>query len=171
MKTLLLLRHAKSSHKDETLSDIDRPLNKRGTGDAQLIGGVLRRKKIKPDLIVCSPSERTRQTLNLMLEPARLKVEVKFDDRVYEASAGVLFAVLKQVTDSNTVMLIGHNPGLEDLFESLTGKNLTLPTAALAHIELSVDQWSRVRTGMGHLVERLTPKELKAAIKTKSTTE
>lgn len=171
MKTLLLLRHAKSSHKDKTLSDIERPLNERGIGDAKLIGGVLRRKKLKPDLIICSPSERTRQTVALMLRSARPKVEVKFDDRVYEASASVLFTVLKQITESNTVMLIGHNPGLEDLLEALTGASVRLPTAALACIKLNVDQWNKVRAETGHLVYRVRPKELKAPVEAKSKTE
>lgn len=163
MKTLLLLRHAKSSHKDETLNDLDRPLNERGNSDAKLIGEVIRRKKIKPDLIVCSPAVRTRQTVDLMLKSARLKVEVTFDQRVYEASPRVLFTILKQLTEPDSVMLIGHNPGLEDLLASLTGQALTLPTAALASVELTVEQWDELQAGKGKLVYRLTPKELKAA--------
>lgn len=162
MKTLLLLRHAKSSHKDETLSDVDRPLNKRGNGNAKLIGAVIRRKKIKPDLIVCSPAVRTRQTVDLVLKSARLKMDVTFDERVYEATPRVLFTILKQISEPDTVMLIGHNPGLEDLLASLTGQALTLPTAALACVDLTVEQWNQLRAGKGKLVYRLTPKELTA---------
>jgi phosphohistidine phosphatase len=162
MKTLLLLRHAKSSHEDESLRDFDRPLNERGVGDAKLIGDLIRKKKIKPDLIVGSPAERARQTADLALKSARLKVEMKFDKRIYEASPDVLVKVLSQIKDtSNTVMLVGHNPGFEELLETLTGEAPTLPTASLAWVDLDVDEWNKVRAGSGHLKYRVTPRELK----------
>lgn len=163
MKTLITLRHAKSSHEDESLEDIDRALNERGIGDAKLMGGVIRKKKIQPDLIVASPAERVRQTADLALKAARLNVELTFDKRIYEASARGLLKVLMDLNDtSNTVMLIGHNPGLEDLLERLTGDAIILPTAALAGVELNVEHWTEVRTGAGKLTFRVTPKELKS---------
>jgi phosphohistidine phosphatase len=163
MKTLITLRHAKSSHEDESLEDIDRALNERGIGDAKLMGGVIRKRKIQPDLIVASPAERVRQTADLALKAARLNVELTFDKRIYEASARGLLKVLMDLNDtSNTVMLIGHNPGLEDLLERLTGEAIILPTAALAGVELNVERWTEVRTGAGKLTFRVTPKELKS---------
>jgi len=163
VKTLLLLRHAKSSHADEGLKDFDRPLKQRGIEDAGLIGDFIRKRKIEPDLVVVSPAERTRQTADITLKSARMKVELTFDQRIYEASSRVLLSVLRQINDtSNTVMLIGHNPGLEELLEALTGEGLTLPTAALACIELEIENWSKARAGSGHLKFRMTPKELKA---------
>ena len=163
MKTLLVLRHAKSSHEDGSLKDIDRPLNERGIGDATLMGDVIHKRKIQPDLIVASPAERVRQTAQLALKAAVLDVEVTFVERIYEANARGLFKVLMDVADtSNTVMLIGHNPGLEDLLERLTGEAITLPTAALAVVELNVEHWTEVRTGAGKLTFRVTPKELKS---------
>jgi len=163
MKTLLALRHAKSSHEDASLKDIDRPLNERGIGDAKLIGGLIRKRKIQPDLIVASPAERVRQTANLALKAVRLNVEPTFDRRIYEATAQGPFKILRNLNDtSNTVMVIGHNPGLEDLLERLTGEAITLPTAALASVELNVEHWAEVRTGAGKLTLRVTPKELKS---------
>ena len=163
MKTLIALRHAKSSHEDESLEDIDRALNERGIGDAKLMGGVIRKRKIQPDIIVASPAERVRQTADLALKAARLNVEPTFDKRIYEASARGLLKVLMELNDtSNTVMLIGHNPGLEDLLERLTGEAITLPTASLAGVELNVEHWTEVRTGAGKLTFRVTPKELKS---------
>jgi phosphohistidine phosphatase len=163
MKTLLILRHAKSSHEDGSLKDLDRPLNERGISDAKLMGSVIRKKKIQPDLIVASPAERVRQTADLALKAARLNVELTFDKPIYEASAQGLLKVLRDLNDtSNTLMLIGHNPGLEDLLERLTGEGITLPTAALAGVELNVEHWSEVRTGAGKLMWRVTPRELKS---------
>ncbi len=163
MKTLLLLRHAKSSHKDERVDDIDRPLNKRGIEDAKLIGNLIRKKKIKPDLILTSPAERARQTADLVRKSAHLTVELTFDKRIYGATMGALVRLIKQINNnSNTVLLIGHNPGLEELLQKLTGEIVTLPTAALAFIELNVEHWSEMRGGSGQLQYRVKPKELES---------
>jgi phosphohistidine phosphatase len=163
MKTLLLLRHAKSSHKDEKLRDIDRPLNERGIADAKLIGALIRKKKVKPDLVLASPAERARQTADLALKSARVNVELKFDERIYEATSRALLKVVREINDTaNTVILIGHNPGLEELLEKLTGEAPRLPTASLTRIELGLERWSEVQTGAGHLEYRVKPKELRA---------
>ena len=115
MKTLILLRHAKSSRDDPSWQDIDRPLNDRGVRASDLIGNYLRKTKIAPDLVISSPSKRTRQTADLVLESGRIKLEPKFDERIYEATARILFEVVRQVDDSAAgVMMIGHNPGFED---------------------------------------------------------
>lgn len=162
MKTLLLLRHAKSSWKDTSLRDFDRPLNNRGTEAAQLIGKYTHQKKIQADLTISSPAQRARQTAELVMKSARLKVELRFDERIYEASARRLLEVVSQIEDSaNTVILVGHNPGFEALFEALTGEKRNLPTASLACIELGVEKWSKVRAGVGHLKWLATPRELK----------
>lgn len=162
MKTLLLLRHAKSSWKDTSLGDIDRPLKKRGIEDAQLIGRFIPKKKIQPDLVLSSPAERARQTAALILESARLNVELRYDDRIYEASARRLLEVVSQIEDTaNTVMMVGHNPGFEELFEALTGEARSFPTASLACIELSIDNWSKARVGVGLLKWLTSPKELR----------
>ena len=162
MKTLILLRHAKSSWKDQSLQDIDRPLKDRGIKASALIGNYIRKRKIVPDLIISSPAERTRQTAQLVLKAARQKIKPEFDEQIYEAGARRLLALLKRIADTATVvMIIGHNPGLEDLIESLTGKTPKVPTAALARIELGIVKWNRVRPGVGKLKWLVTPKELK----------
>jgi phosphohistidine phosphatase len=162
MKTLLLLRHAKSSRDSPSLQDFDRPLNERGKKDAPLIGKYTRKQKIQADLAVSSPAERARQTAELVLKSAGLKVELRFDKRIYEASLRRLLNVISQVEDTvNTVIMVGHNPGFEELFEALTGEARDLPTASLACIELHVENWSKVRTAVGDLKWLVTPKELR----------
>jgi phosphohistidine phosphatase len=161
MKTLFLLRHAKSSWKDATLKDFDRPLNKRGLKDIKIIGKFIRRKSISPSLIISSTAERARLTAELLLKSSGLKVELRFDERIYEASVDRLLEVISEVEETCTeVMLIGHNPGFENLHSSLTGMTSPLPTAGLACIELSVDKWSRVRPGTGRTKLFVTPKVL-----------
>lgn len=162
MKTLLLLRHAKSSKDDPSLKDFDRPLNARGKKDTQLIGTYIRNQKMNADLVISSPAERARQTAELVLKSAGLKVELTFDKRIYEASGRRFLNVISQVEDTaNTVILIGHNSGFEELFEALIGEARHLPTASLTCIELDVEKWSKVRTGVGYLKWLVAPKELR----------
>jgi phosphohistidine phosphatase len=162
MKTLLLLRHAKSSKDDPSLKDLDRQLNERGTKDAQLIGKYVRQQKIKAELVISSPAERARQTTELVLKSAGLKIELKFEKRIYEASVRSLLNLVSQIEDTaNAVILVGHNPGFEELLEALTGDARDLPTASLACIELSVEKWSKARTGAGNLKWLMAPKELR----------
>lgn len=162
MKTLLLLRHAKSSKDDTSLRDVGRPLNERGEEDAQLIGKYIRKQKIRPNLVISSPAERARQTAKSVLTAARLKVEPRFDERIYEAGVRRLLNVISEIEDSsNTVILVGHNPGFEELFAALTGEARNLPTASLACVELGVEKWSKVRAGVGQLKWLVAPKELR----------
>lgn len=164
MKTLLLLRHAKSSRKDNGVRDFDRPLNQRGLKAAPSIGRSIRKRKLQPDLVLSSPAERARQTTQLVFEAAGLKTEVRFDERIYEATGARLFEIVGQIEeDANVAMLVGHNPGLEELLEALTGKAHNLPTAALACIELNIEKWNKVRAGGGQLEWLVKPKELKSS--------
>ncbi len=161
MKTLLLLRHAKSSWSDPALRDFYRPLNKRGLKAAPLIGRFMRKRKLRPDLILSSPANRARQTTELVVEAAGLETEPRFDESLYEASAVQLLEVVSQVgDDAGEVMLVGHNPGLEDLLVSLTGEARRMPTAALARISLDIERWSEVRETGGQLEWLVKPKEL-----------
>ncbi len=162
MKTLLLLRHAKSSWKDSSLPDFERPLNQRGLKAAPLIGRLIRKRKLQPDVIISSPAERARQTTQLVIEAAGLTAEVRFDERIYEASAERLFEIVSQIEDTaDCAMLVGHNPGCEELVAVLTGKAVGFSTAALARIELDIDRWSKVRAGANQLAWLAKPKELK----------
>ena len=163
MKTLLLLRHAKSSWKDPNARDFDRPLNQRGLKAAPAVGRLIRKRKLQLDLVLSSPAERARQTTQLVLEAASLKTELRYDERIYEASAARLFEVVSQIDDeADLVMLVGHNPGLEELLSALTGEALSFPTAALACIELNIEKWNKVRAGGAQLEWLAKPKELKS---------
>lgn len=171
MFTLLLLRHAKSSWDNPALADYDRPLAKRGVKAAPRLGAEIAALRLRPDLVLCSAAARARQTLSLVL-PALGKPspEVVYDDAIYMASPDVLLALLRTLpseTDApRTIMLVGHNPGLEELAELLTGsgdeaaQNLMaekFPTCALAVLTFDVKSWRGIAPGAGKLQRFLTP--------------
>ena len=163
MKALLLLRHAKSSWKDSEARDFDRPLNQRGLKAAPAIGRLIRKRKLQPDLVLSSPAERARQTTQLVIEAAGLKTELRYDERIYEASVARLMGIVSELDDeAGMVMLVGHNPGFEELLEVLTGEAHKMPTAALACLELNLEKWNKVRAGAGRLEWLVKAKELKA---------
>lgn len=160
MKTLLLLRHAKSSWDDTSLSDFERPLNPRGMQTAPFIGELIAEKGWQPDMILSSPAVRAKQTALLAKEAAHLKAEVRFDEKIYEASQFQLLEVLKGITSpAGTVLLVGHNPGMEGLLGLLTGEMHSIPTAALIKIELNIDSWDRIERDRGKVEEFIKPKE------------
>ena len=159
MKTLLLLRHAKSSRDDTSVRDFDRPLNERGLEAAAMVGEQMRQMRLQPDLVLSSPAWRAKQTTQIVIESARLSATLRFDCLIYEASVTRLFEIISRIEEpANIVMLVGHNPGFEELLELLTGETRHLPTAALARIELEVDKWSEIRTGVGRLECVVEPK-------------
>ncbi|HEX2270144.1 MAG TPA: histidine phosphatase family protein [Pyrinomonadaceae bacterium] len=161
MRTLYLLRHAKSSWKDDSLRDFDRPLKRRGREAAEQIGKVLAGEKPKSLLVISSPAARARETTKLVLKSAGLKLEPRFDERIYEADVRTLLEVVESIPDkTTTAMLVGHNPGFENLLSYLTGDDRHMPTAALAKIEFEVESWSAVSEGSGRLESFVTPKEL-----------
>lgn len=161
MKTLYLLRHAKSSWNDSSLRDFDRPLNERGRADAPVIGKHIASEDLGDPLLICSPSLRTRETAQLVLLNANLHVEPRFDDRIYEASVRDLLQVVSEIDDAKqTAILIGHNPGLEELLALLTGEARQMPTCALAKIVFDASSWKDVKANDGTLESFVTPKEL-----------
>jgi len=161
MKTLLLMRHAKSSWDTPQQKDFDRPLNERGRRVAPLMGRYLRRQKIHPDLVLCSPAERAKETAGLFTAAAQLSGELRLDERIYDASVYTLLQVVSQVEDdASSVLMIGHNPGLEELILRLTGQIRRMPTAALASIQLDIERWADVREMSGRLDWIQRPKEL-----------
>lgn len=161
MKKLLLLRHAKSSWEDTSLPDFERPLNERGQRAAPLVGKFMREQKIRPDLVICSPAKRTRETIALVLKAAGIATELRYDERIYEASVASLLEIISQIEDDKTeVMLVGHNPGFENLLERLTGEAERMPTAALARITLNSEKWSEAGAEGGRLESFVKAKEL-----------
>jgi phosphohistidine phosphatase len=163
MKRLLLLRHAKSDWDDASLRDFDRPLAPRGERDAPRIGKALRKRGVLPDLIISSPAARARATIEAVTQAAKLANEIEFDEAVYGASSSELMKLIRRLPDSGAcVLLVGHNPGFEDLLGRLTGSRERMPTAALACIEFDSDRWDDVDDTKGRLVWLLTPKRLDA---------
>lgn len=161
MKTLLLLRHAKSSWDDTSLRDFDRPLADRGKRDAPRIGKALGKRGPLPDLIISSPAARAKATIDAVIKAAKLDLQARFDEAIYGASSAELKKVIARLPDGSSCgMLVGHNPGFEDLLARLTGSHERMPTAALACIELDIDHWREVDDGKGRLVWLLTPKHL-----------
>ena len=161
MRTLYLLRHAKSSWKDETLRDFDRPLKGRGRRAAEAMGQVLAEEKLKSPLVISSPAVRARETTELVLESAGLKIEPRFEERIYEADVRTLLAIVKSIPDSSgTAMMVGHNPGFENLLQYLTGDGRHMSTGALAKIEFDAASWNEVSEETGRLELFVTPKEL-----------
>lgn len=161
IKHLFLLRHAKSSWDDPSLDDFDRPLNDRGKKAAPLMGRIMRERDVQPDLILCSTAKRTKQTAKLVAESAKLKSPIVFTDEIYEASTEALLDIIKaQEASVESILMIGHNPGLSELLMELTGEYEHFPTAALAKVALEVDKWKSIKGGAGQLKWILRPKEL-----------
>ena len=162
MKTLLVLRHAKSSWNDSALDDHERPLNERGLRDAPRMGALVREHGLRPDVVLSSDAVRARLTAEAVAEAARHAGEVLLDPRLYMACPADILSLLPTVRESaETVMIVGHNPGLEQLVEQLTGEREDLPTAALAQIELPIDLWRDLTlTTRGTLVGLWRPRDL-----------
>jgi phosphohistidine phosphatase len=148
---LYLLRHAKSSWEDPGLADHDRPLALRGRKAAKALGAYLREHDIEPELVLCSSAARTRETLE------RVGLTGQIEDALYGAGASALLARLHEVPDAvASVMLIGHNPGMQQLAFALAGLDDKFPTAALATLECG--GWSDLQRA--ELVDYVKPKDL-----------
>lgn len=162
MKTLLILRHAKSSWGNASLSDFARPLNKRGKYDAPRMGKLLRQEELTPDLIVSSAAKRALTTANLVADAADCPNPIVVTRDFYLADPEAYIAHLSTLSDLyKTVMVVGHNPGMEELVTQLGGGYEVMPTAALAHFELDIANWHAlddVTTGTLQAIWR--PKEL-----------
>ena len=167
MRSIYLLRHAKSSWADPTLADHERPLAPRGRRDAKRIAAHLIQLGIAPDLVLCSTAVRTRETLELIL-PALHEAPVELEAALYAAWAETLLERLRAVPDERrSVMLIGHNPGLEDLALGLasTGPERDriaekFPTAALATLTTPAATWKELSPGGAVLTAYVVPRQL-----------
>ncbi|NNE99859.1 MAG: histidine phosphatase family protein [Pyrinomonadaceae bacterium] len=160
MKTLFVLRHAKSSWDYPELADFERPLNKRGKKAAPFMGDLMRRKGLIPEFILSSSAKRAKQTAKLVKASAEIENDIHFDRQVYGASTNTLLHIVGEFENGHSsAMIVGHNPGFEGLVEVLGGEYQRMPTAALAVIELEIDTWHETAAGKGILVEILRPKE------------
>ena len=145
MKQLLILRHAKSDWKDTSLDDWARPLNDRGRRDAPRVGEWLRDHSRQSDVIITSDAVRARTTAEAVAKAAGYSREIVIEPSLYHATPKVVLDVLADVGDeAQTVLVVGHNPGLEDLVRQLTGEFHALATAALVELEVPVGHWSEL---------------------------
>lgn len=166
-RELYILRHAKSDWESGAKADSERPLNKRGRKDAPLIGSWMREHYLYPGLVLCSPALRARETLEAVTEELQLPPErIRIVDELYMANLGTLLKILRDIpAASDSIMLVGHNPGLDDLVAylshvalPLTESGKLMTTACLAHFKLP-DDWTELE-GKGELVEVVRPAEL-----------
>jgi phosphohistidine phosphatase len=162
MKTLIVMRHAKSSWDDASLSDYDRPLNKRGKRDAPRMGRLIFQQDLVPQLIITSSAKRARKTAVATAESARYDGQIEATRDFYHAGAITYIEHLNGLADDfSRVMVVGHNPGMEELVEELTGLWERMPTAAVAVIELDINQWSSLTDNIvGKLLNLWTPRDI-----------
>lgn len=174
MKTVCILRHAKSDWGNPDVGDHDRALNERGREAAPKMGAYLKAKKFKPDIVLCSSAKRTRETYDLVKPFVGARVPVVFEEGLYLAEVRQLVERLRWLDDDvGAAMIIGHNPGLEQLANGLSASPKTadeeklhrrmrekFSTCALAVVELPVESWREVKMGVGTLKDFMRPKDL-----------
>ena len=175
MKHLYIARHAKSSWDDECLDDFERTLNKRGQEAGPKMGAWLSAHNIRPELVICSPATRSRDTLRLFQDGGFHPGQIQYDERLYLASLPQLISIIRaQPASLSSLMLIGHNPGLQNLILELCGDEddaneggVSLaaigekyPTAAIAHLLFHQDSWADIAPFSGTLYGAVSPKLL-----------
>jgi len=155
-----LLRHAKSSWDDPELTDHDRPLAPRGLKATRRLARWIAQEDIRPDLVLCSTATRAQETL-ARVAAALGSPPTLVEDGLYHASADALLGRLQQLPDAvGVVLLVGHNPGLEDLCDTLAGVATRLPTGALATFAADIGSWGELAPSGASLVSLVLPREL-----------
>ena len=162
MKKLILIRHAKSSWKDMSLTDFNRPLNGRGKSDGPLMASYLSNRFDNFDFLHSSSSLRTFETSKYFINQIQFE-KVEYDDSLYHCSATSILNMIRSYSDNyQSVMIIAHNPGLTNLINSITNISLdNLPTTGLAEIEFNINSWSDISNENSNLVDLKFPKQLK----------
>src|SRR6266516_4270537 len=145
MKSLLILRHAKSSWKHPELNDHDRPLNQRGKRDAPRMGELLQNEHLVPELIISSTAKRAFSTAKTVAKAAGYNGEITLNRSLYAAGPVAYVDVLRYLSNEYArVLMVGHNPGLEKLVKMLTGEEHTMSTCSLVHVQLRINSWSEI---------------------------
>ena len=158
MKTLYLIRHAKSSWDDIDLSDIDRPLNDRGKKDAPKMGKRLKERDIFPDVMLSSPAKRALETCKVIAKALGFPEEsIRTDKRLYHASEDLLLKVVQEIKDRHdteeVIMIFGHNPGLTDFANSLLSETIdNIPTCGVVASTVHATSWKETAFGGGELI-------------------
>lgn len=169
--TLTLLRHAKSDWDDPVARDFDRPLNKRGERAAILMGQWIKKEGLIFDHVLASPAVRVIDTIDQVVKGTGKRIDAQWDRRIYLASSATLMDVLRDDGKAhNSVLMIGHNPGLEDLVFDIVPDDGSsplrdaayekYPTATLAQMELAIDDWADIDRGCGKLTRFVRPRDL-----------
>ena len=162
MKTLLIMRHAKSAYPPEISDDFDRPLNKRGRADLPRIARLLAAYGPRPEVVLASAARRAHETAAGLVESLGLPASaLHLDDALYLSSASTLTQAATGLPDSaQTGLIIAHNPGMEEWIGELTGAHIALPTAGLAAVELNIHSWREI--SRGRLLYFVVPRLVKA---------
>jgi phosphohistidine phosphatase len=173
MRRLMLLRHAKSDRSSLGTRDRDRPLDGRGKAAAPRIGAYMALHDLMPDRVLCSPARRTHDTWSLVAGAFAKPPAIEFDDRLYDASADTILDVVRKTgADIHSLLVIGHNPGLQDLaglliasgdVEARERLREKFPTAALLVIDFAFDDWRKLHRRAGRLDRFVTPRSLASA--------
>ncbi len=172
MKTLTLLRHAKSSWDDATSRDFDRPLNARGRRAAETIGRALRSESLRYDAVIASPAVRVVETIEGVAAGSGMALAPHYDRRIYLASTAALLDLVHEADDAHaSLMIVGHNPGMESL-ALLLGQpgshrseiEVKFPTGTLVEMRFDVARWSDVDRGGGTIVRFIRPRDLDPAL-------
>ncbi len=160
MKKLYIIRHAKSSWKDETLEDFERGLNKRGKANAPMMGERLKEKGVMPDIILSSPAKRAKSTTEMIGKEIGYTKKVLFDENIYEASVGELRKILTALDDKNkSVFLVGHNPSLNDLAHYYVDFGANIPTCGIVEIAFTSKKWTEIEPKNAKLLSFDYPKK------------
>lgn len=162
MKTLILIRHAKSSWKDPTLPDLKRPLNKRGKKNAPEMGKRMFKRRMIPDLFVSSPAKRAMVTAKTLAEEVGYRVSsIEMEDKIYEGGVTELLEVIWSLEDKfSKVALVGHNPGFTELSNYLAEAGIeNVPTCGIVEMEFEVASWRDIGTDPGKLIHFDFPKK------------
>lgn len=162
MKTLYIVRHAKSSWDDPALRDFDRPLNDRGKKDAPMMGKRLRKRGITPDILISSSAKRARSTAKRIAQALNIdEKQVRLSDNLYHAGPDMILSVIQQLPDTaHSVMLFGHNPGLTDFVNQYIHVHIdNLPTCGIVAAKFSVQSWKDVGNAKGELIFFDFPKQ------------
>jgi len=162
VKQLLLMRHAKSSWGNPDLTDFDRPLKRRGQRAALKMGKHLRKQGLIPSHIVCSTAERAHATAELVLSEFPNGPELELRDELYHALPQVIVNVIRETDDAyDSLLLIGHNPGMEELIFQWSAEFLDFTTASVAYYALKIERWAELQLALSQNFEHLwKPKDL-----------
>jgi phosphohistidine phosphatase len=163
MKTLLLMRHAKSSWNDEGVDDHDRPLNSRGERSAPAMGKLIVAEGLTPDLVVASTALRARATAFAIEEACDWRPDLRLTRALYMADPRTILGIISALSDEVTsVLVVAHNPGTEDLVSGLSHMRQAMPTAALARFDLRIHRWADIisPTLEAELVNVWLPREI-----------